>query len=72
MFIHLKYESEIVNFVIEFEKNCFITAFDVLESVRYKYDERSNPQPVSEHWAPLKSTHVIEKAKTYLVKRLAK
>ena len=35
MFIHLKYESEIVTFVIEFEKNCFITAFDVLERVRY-------------------------------------
>ena len=72
MFIHLKYESEIVNFVIEFEKNCFITAFDVLERVRYKYNERSNLQLVSEHVTPLKSAHVIENGKTYRVKRLAK
>ena len=91
MFIHLKYGSETVNFVIElekncfitafdvlervgckYEKNCFITAFDVLERVGYKYDERSNLQLVSEHGTPLKSTHVIGKAKTYRVKRLAK
>ena len=48
------------------------TAFDVLERMRYKYDERNNLQLVNEHGTPLKSDHVIEKARTYRVKRLAK
>ena len=72
MFIHLKYGSEKEDFVIEFEKSCFITAFDVLERVRYKCDERSNLQLVSEHRTPLKSDHVVDKARTYGVKRLAR
>ena len=48
MFIHLKYGSEKEDFVIEFEENCFINAFDVLDMVRYKYDESRNLQLVSE------------------------
>ena len=35
-----------------------ITTFDGRERVRYKYDERSNLQLISEHWTPLKSAHV--------------
>ena len=57
MFIHLMYGSE--------KKSSFITTFDVLERVRYKYDERSNLQLVSEYGTPLKSDHVVEKARTY-------
>ena len=49
-----------------------MTSFDIQERARYKYDERSNLQLVSEHGTPLKSDHVVEKAKTYRVKRLAK
>ena len=72
MFIHLKYGTEKEDFVIEFEKSSFITAFHVLETVRYKYDERSNLQLVSEHGTPLKPDHVVEKARTYRVKQLAR
>ena len=57
MFIHLKYRNEKEDFVIEFEKSSFITAFDVLERVRYKYDESSNLQLVSEHGTPLRPDH---------------
>ena len=66
------YGSEKEDFAIEFEKNCFITAFDVLERVRYKYDERINFQLVSEPGTPLKPDHVVEKARTYRVKQLAR
>ena len=36
MFIHVQFGSEKGDYVMEFEKNCFITAFDVLEKVRYR------------------------------------
>ena len=72
MFIQLKYGSEKKDFVIEFEKSSFIAAFDVLERVRYKYDERSNLQLVSEHGTLLNPDHVVEKARTYRGKQLAR
>ena len=72
MSIHLEYGSVKEDFVIEFEKSSFITAFDVLERVRYKYDERSNIQLVSEHGTSLKHDHVVEKARTYRVKQFAR
>ena len=65
MFIHLKYGSVKEDFVI--------TAFDVLERVRYKYDERSsNLQLVSEHGTFLKHDHVVENARTYRVMQFAR
>ena len=72
MFVHLKYVGEKEDFVIEFEKSSFITAFAVLESVRYKYDERSYLQLVSEHGTPLKPAHIVEKARTCRGKQLAR
>ena len=72
MFIYLKYGSEKDGFVIEFEKNCFVTVCDVLERVRCRYGEHSNLQLVSKHMTLLKHGHVVEKARTYGVKRLVK
>ena len=36
MFIHVQFGSKRGDYVVEFEKNCFINAFDILENVRYK------------------------------------
>ena len=35
IFIHVQFGSERGDCVVEFEKNCFIAAFDVFEKVRY-------------------------------------
>ena len=57
---------------MEFEKNCFIAAFDVLENVRYRCGTRSMLRLFNGHGVLLESRHLVEKARTYRVKRQPK
>ena len=60
------------DYVVEFEKNCFIAAFDVSKKVRYRCGTRSMPQLFNDHVVLLKSCHLLEKARTYRVNRQSK
>ena len=72
MFIHIHYGNEIDDYVIEFGEKCFITVSDVLRMVRYRYDKRSRLQLFNEHGILLKSNDIVEKARSYRIKRQSK
>ena len=54
---------------MEFEKNCYIAAFDVLEKVRYRCGTCSMLRLFNDHGVLLESSHLVKKARTYRVKR---
>ena len=72
MFIHMQFGSERGDYVVEFEKNSFITAFEVFEKVRYRCGTCSELRLFNDHGVLLESSHLGEKARTYRVKRQSK
>ena len=72
MFIHVQFGSERGDYVMEFEKKCFITAFDILEKVRYICGTCSTLRLYNDHGLLLETSHLVEKAMTYRVKRQSK
>ena len=59
MFIHVQFGSERGDYVVEFEKNCFITASDVLEKVRYRCGTCSMLLLFNDHGVILESSHLV-------------
>ena len=58
------------DYVVEFEKNCFIADFDVLEKVLDRNcGTCSTLRLFNDHGVLLETSHLVEKAKTYRVKR---
>ena len=70
MLIHIRYGSEPESRVMVFEKMGFITAIDVLKKVQHLFDRRSSKlYLIDEYGIALKDDAVVQKARTYLVRR---
>ena len=57
---------------MEFENDCFITAFDVLKKVRYRCGTCSTLRLFKDHGVLLEPSYPVEKARAYRVKRESK
>ena len=72
MFIHVEFWSERGDYVVEFEKNCFISAFDVFETVKFRYGTCSTLRLFNDHGILLEWSHLVEKSRTDRVKLQSK
>ena len=55
-----------------YNADCFITAFDVLEKVRYRCGTCNTLRFFNDHVVVMESSHLVEKVRTYRVKRQSK
>ena len=70
MFIHIQYGNEPESRVMVFERMGFVTAIDVLKKVQHLFDKRSSTlHLIDEYGIALKDDAVVQKARTYHVKR---
>ena len=70
MFIHIRYGSEPESRIMVFERMGFITAIDVLKKVQHLFDRRSSKlYLIDEYGIALKDDVVVQRARTYLVRR---
>ena len=68
MFIHLRYGSEKEEYVMEFDHN-FVTVIEVLIKVKKRYGRYCRLQLFNEYKQPLERNDVVEKARSYQIKR---
>ena len=70
MFIHIRYGRESESHVMMIEGKGSVTAIDVLKEVQHLFDKRSSRlYLINEYGIALKNEVILQKARTYVVKR---
>ena len=70
MFIHIRYGREPESHVMMIEGKGSVTAIDVLKELQHLFDKRSSRLYLTnEYGIALKNDVILQKARTYVVKR---